>query len=331
MNKKIFARLYFSVVLLALTVAPLASQDAHPTLAGFEASTDFQLLIEGRVDAEAELRFSQTAAAVLITSGNLDGPILVWAGSKRVDQVLPGDLLDRANNAVDLSEGVTRKYLGDFTNEDKEFILPIPGKDVRMRPTPPLLGFQTLAGLLDHSPGYKTGMSQYEPSSAILSKLADLDGVEVKVFFGTWCHVCKNFLPNLLKVHEAIEGSGGQGHLLRPQVSARRLAGARGSKERSHRGCLLRSSIATAKKSDASRAVRSSRNRKRHSTRRSARQFGEPLRSQAKTLKPARTLNPAKAFKPGRALTRRSRSSQQTQPESKTLALELQLRIRPLD
>ena len=33
------------------------------------------------------------------------------------------------------------------------------------------------------------------------------EGYRVRVVFGSWCHVCRNFLPRGLKLQEALEGS----------------------------------------------------------------------------------------------------------------------------
>ncbi len=193
-----------AVTLGLLAASVTAAQTAHPTLQGFETTTDYQLVLDGAIDEGATLRMSQTAAALLIVSEKLEGPILVWARSKRVDQLDPADLIARATGTVDLKDSLDRKYLGDFTNEKQDFVFPVPGRDARMRPTPPLLGQSTLTDLLGHSPSYRKGMDAYAPNASLLRQLAAKDGLEVKVFFGSWCGHCKNYLPLLLKVHESL-------------------------------------------------------------------------------------------------------------------------------
>lgn len=197
--------LFAAVLFVGAT--PVASQQAHATLRGFEITGEYQLLIEGRVVEDAELRLSQTAAALLITAGDLEAPLLVWARSSRVDQIRAADMLPGKAGAVDLADGLEREYLGDFTPADKEFVLPIAERDVRMRAKPPLLGDRSLAELLEHSPGYRNGMNSYTPSADAIAQLGSLDGIEIEVYFGSWCGVCKNYLPFFLEVHEALSAT----------------------------------------------------------------------------------------------------------------------------
>lgn len=195
------------VVTAAALAAPLASQQAHSTLRGFETTGEYELLIDGKVVDDAELRLSQTAAALLITAAELDAPLLIWARSSRVDQIRSADVLPGRAGTVDLADGLEREYLGDFTPDDKEFVLPIAGRNVRMRPKPPLLGDRTLDELLEHSPGYRAGMDSYAPNAETLAELGSLAGVEIEVYFGSWCGVCRNYLPYFLDVHEALSGT----------------------------------------------------------------------------------------------------------------------------
>jgi thiol-disulfide isomerase/thioredoxin len=192
-------------LVLGFSLAATSSAQSHDVLSGFQPSGDYELTLDG-VKVDAEISLSQRAAALLVTSDRLDGPLVVFARTKRVDQVPASDLL-RGEDEIDLKQEVTRTYLGDFSQDGPELVLPGPLK-ARLRPRPPLLGARELGDMLEHSPGYREGMKSYRLDPAKVAKLAALtEPVQIRLVFGSWCGHCKHYLPHALKLEEALRGA----------------------------------------------------------------------------------------------------------------------------
>ncbi|REJ84703.1 MAG: thioredoxin family protein [Acidobacteria bacterium] len=192
---------------IVAAVAPAASPgQSHGVLSGFVPSGEYQLTIDGE-PVDAEIALSQRAAALLVESEVLPAPLLVFARTQRVDQVAEAGLL-RGDDEIDLREDAERTYVGDFTQDGHELILPAP-ENARLRPKPPLLGPRELGDLLQHSPAYRTGMREYRVDPAQVAKLTALEQpVRVRIVFGSWCGHCKHYLPHALKLEESLRGAG---------------------------------------------------------------------------------------------------------------------------
>jgi thiol-disulfide isomerase/thioredoxin len=75
-------------------------------------------------------------------------------------------------------------------------------------PSPPLLGPLEREDLLEHTPEYEREGELYEPDEKIVEKLKGVEEeVDVRVVFGSWCPTCRRYVPLILRVAEALEGS----------------------------------------------------------------------------------------------------------------------------
>lgn len=194
-------------VALVAPVAPLAAQATpHPVLSGFLPVDDYVLEIDGQPDTDARLYLSQRSASMLILSDALDEPLLLWARSMAVDRLQDADLL-ASGAGYDVVAEPAKTYVGEATPDQTTIVLPIEGRDVKVLPRPPLVGERTLGELLEHSPGYRVGMDAFQPDAAAMAALRESEPARVRVYFGSWCGVCKQVLPNLLEVHAGLEGS----------------------------------------------------------------------------------------------------------------------------
>ncbi len=193
-------------LLVAASVPAVAQPTAHPVLSAFMPIDEYILEIDGQADSDARLYLSQRAAAMLILSDSLDEPILLWARTMAVDRLPAADLL-ASGAGYDVVAEPGKTYVGDAKPDQATIDLPIEGKTVRILPRPPLLGDRSLGELLEHSPGYRAGMDAFQPNAAAMTALHEAGPVRVRVFFGSWCGVCKRVLPNLLEVNAGLEGS----------------------------------------------------------------------------------------------------------------------------
>ncbi len=167
---------------------------------------EYILEIDGEADSDARLYLSQRAAAMLILSDSLGEPVLLWARSMAVDRLQGSDLL-ASGTGYDIVAEPAKTYVGDATPDQATIDLPIEGRTVRILPRPPLLGDRSLGELLEHSPGYRAGMDVFQPNAAAMTALREAGPARVRVFFGSWCGVCKRVLPNLLEVNAGLKGS----------------------------------------------------------------------------------------------------------------------------
>ena len=120
---------------------------------------------------------------------------------------LPATDLLAAGGGYDIVAEPGNSYVGEAKPDQTAIALPIEGRTVRIIPRPPLVGDRTLGELLEHSPGYRAGMQAFKPNASAMAALRDAGPARVRVFFGSWCGVCKRVLPNLLDVNAALEGS----------------------------------------------------------------------------------------------------------------------------
>lgn len=201
------ALLALPALLTAVTATAAVQPAVDPVLSAFLPTDEYILEIDGQADASARLYLSQRAAAVLILSDSLGEPVLLWARSMAVDRLRGDDLLS-SGHGYDVVAEPGRTYVGEARTDQANVDLPIKGRSVRIVPRPPLVGDRTLGELLDHSPGYRAAMDAFGPDPAAMTALREAGPVRVRVFFGSWCGVCKRVLPNLLDVNAGLEGSG---------------------------------------------------------------------------------------------------------------------------
>ena len=195
------------LLVVAAALPPAAAQPSrHPVLSGFLPTGDYMLLIDEEMEPDAQLYLSMRASALLVLSESLGEPVLIWARTMAVDRLARTDLVASAGG-WDVTAEPNRSYAGEAGVEEGRIILPLEGRNVRIVPRPPLVGDRTLGELIEHSPEYQVGMDAFEPDGEAMSALHDEGPVEVRVFFGSWCGVCKRVLPNLLQVAAGLEGS----------------------------------------------------------------------------------------------------------------------------
>ena len=205
-TRRITSTLRLLPALLVAVAAQLPAQTAHPVLSGFLPIDDYILEVDGQTDTGARLYLSQRAASMLILSDSLGEPILLWARSMAVDRLLGSDLL-ASGPGYDVVAEPDKSYIGEARPDQTTIVLPIEGHDVKILPRPPLIGDRTLGELLEHSPGYRAGRAAFQPNAAAMAALRDTEPARVRVYFGSWCGVCKQVLPNLLEVEAGLAGS----------------------------------------------------------------------------------------------------------------------------
>ncbi len=194
-------------LLLLPSIATAQRLPADMELQAFAPSSDYQLLVDGKPVAKAKLYFSQRAAAYLVTKA-FETPVLLRQRGGSVESVNIMKLSRRDNGNIDLLQGAVYANLGRFRTEGEKILFTVDGQQATMVARPPLTGWHKMDELLEYTPEYGVKAGTYTPMAGPVASLRQQSkNVEVKVFFGSWCHVCKQFLPLGIKVNQSLGGS----------------------------------------------------------------------------------------------------------------------------
>ena len=196
-----------AAIALLLSVAPQAPLLAQAT-ASFTASDDYMIEIDGKSSATVSLYWSQAARAFLIVAKELPTPLLVEPVSRQVRSVPLVKLASRPDGSVGILEGaaLTPRAVIDTSQGLASFT--VDGRAIRVVEKPPLVGWQTPAGLVSYSPKYGERADAYTPQAKAVADLRGRqDDVRLTVFFGSWCPFCQQKVPMVMKLARELAGS----------------------------------------------------------------------------------------------------------------------------
>ena len=189
-----------------LAANPLAAQQVDGILRDFQSTGDFILEVDGREARSAEI-YRAEVPAFLIIADELSSPVLVLPAERAVQTVGFMKVLKRNDGSADILADAELASSGSFTVEGESISFTVDGKSVQVKPRPFLIGEQDLAGMLGHSPEYRRKAEAYRPDAAAVAALKKTAApVRVRVYFGTWCPFCSQYVPKMLKVAEQLAG-----------------------------------------------------------------------------------------------------------------------------
>jgi thiol-disulfide isomerase/thioredoxin len=186
---------------LLLRSSHLAAQPAAAAEQLFQPTGEYLLQIDKQAVPDAKVYVSPKGDAYLIVSSRLaGGPVLIDVPGHRVSTVVTA-LLPRADGSLAVAGGATLTPQGSYAIEGESPTFTVAGAHARLVAGPPLLGEQTADALLRHDPGYGRRAAAYQPDAAALARLAAVPaGVRLRVYFGSWCPICAQAVPRLIKV-----------------------------------------------------------------------------------------------------------------------------------
>lgn len=196
-------------------IIPLGSGVSAPSLAqggslleGFERSSDYVLEIDGALDESAEVYISQRVPAYLGMSEKLPSPFLLVPRTQQVQRVHVMKVAKRDADTVDLLQDAIMGIEGTFSVVGQELHFAVAGHDVVLKEKPPLLGVQDVAAMKAYSSEYVERAESYTPSSEAMAALEAKEGdIRVRIFFGSWCPFCQQYVPRMIKIAEELEES----------------------------------------------------------------------------------------------------------------------------
>lgn len=184
-----------------------AAAPPAPTVSAqvFQPTGEYVLRVDNQPAPEAKLYVAEKGDAYLVLSSRLAAPVLLDVPSKRVS-TLGAAPAARADGSLVVGAATALTPQGSFQVEGEAPAFTVAGVHARLEPAPPLLGEQTAAALRRHDPGYGRRAAAYQPDAAALGRLAAASGpVRLRVYFGSWCPICAQSVPRLLKVIDSLK------------------------------------------------------------------------------------------------------------------------------
>ena len=181
-----------------LRPVPSTIPSTGKTPAVFEPNYDFEVVMDGKQVPEATCYNSQTQPGMLLLGTPLGGAIFTRM-DRKVVSVNPAKIHVRGER-VFVSGDAYLDTLTSWQLDGDAAELLLQGKKVRIQPRPLVLGQTTAQDVIEKTPLYRHLMSLYQPDAEALGFLKQYGrSVDIEVYFGSWCHVCKQYLPQFLR------------------------------------------------------------------------------------------------------------------------------------
>jgi thiol-disulfide isomerase/thioredoxin len=190
--------------------APVAGQPPGgppPATPAFMVIGEYLLELDGGVDDEALIYHSRGRGSILVRSEELD-KILELRPQDRTIVLWSEDQLEVAADGTVEVRGQGEPG-GGFELVNDLPVLTAVGKKIRFLIKPAVLGTYDAAALKKKVPAYAERAKLHEPQETYLERLKELqEDLHIRVFFGTWCEVCTQMLPRILRTEEVLSEIG---------------------------------------------------------------------------------------------------------------------------
>lgn len=200
---------------LAVALAVPTTTAAQPTneLPGRQAAEDLLLVethvleVGGEVVEDAEIYFSEYEAFYLVTSSELEEPLMVSPRGRSVQTVDAEKLERRGDVEARLDAGAARTLLGRYTLHRGVYSFEVHGREVKLRPAPPMLGRQNAEAVQARHKRYADAFRSHRLKRTDLKSLPLRKGeILVRVYFNSQDDVCRRVVPKIMKLEEALRG-----------------------------------------------------------------------------------------------------------------------------
>lgn len=198
----------FLLAAALLSGVAASSQAQNGALRGFQPDGTYALQVNGEPVPGARIFVLRAPAAILVVTSKLPAPVLLWPREGTVQSVQLLKVAEMDNGSVDLLPDYVLAQHGRFEVEGLDVHFTVGSTQAILGPKPPLLGLHGIDDLRSNDPAYRRGEEAYQPSAPIVEGLRGrAEEVRVRVFFGSWCPACKQMVPRIMSVAEALKGS----------------------------------------------------------------------------------------------------------------------------
>ena len=196
------------IALLAALVPSTLVAQAN-LYSGFQPVQDYVLEVGGELDQGAKIYLQRRAPAYLILPSGSNQPLLLVPRSQAVQTVNVMKVKQRSDGGIDIQpDGV----LGTQTQLEVQGLtvrFALDGTEYVLRDKPDLLGLHPASGLEDYEAEYGRLAEAYKPNGGAIDAVSkDSREVRVRVYFGSWCPFCQQYLPRMMKVGSELAESG---------------------------------------------------------------------------------------------------------------------------
>lgn len=191
-----------------LTAAGVAAQVPSDSLfKGFEPTPGWLLEIDGVKDDAAEI-YQKAGIGFLVLPSKMTTPFLLVPRTQAVQTVHIMKIAKQPNGSLDLLADATLDRVGALRIEESTVSFDVDGRRLTLKEKPPLLGLHPAAALADYSADYAQRSKSYEPDGETIKTLKSAaEEVQVRVYFGSWCPFCQQYVPRMMRVAEQLDGS----------------------------------------------------------------------------------------------------------------------------
>jgi thiol-disulfide isomerase/thioredoxin len=190
--KPIWTPLLIAVV---LGLGPVAA----PAAATWNENIGLLVQVDGKPSGAAHLYDSEDYQQMLLCiEGQPKVAILDLATA--IVTTAPAESLRVGTDGIAEFEEAGSEYLSPLEQNEGTLSFAWDASKLLLTPLPPLVGPAELAHVLELKPAYAHDAAAYKPEAAKLGVLkAVATDTEMRVYFGTWCHLCKRLLPGLIR------------------------------------------------------------------------------------------------------------------------------------
>jgi thiol-disulfide isomerase/thioredoxin len=185
-------------VVLALAFA-LALVPAAASAANWRPFPGLRLLVDSTLDPGAHIFYAEGGLLLAMPSSG-DWEYVIWVKDGRGEAIkrskvqMSGDL-----PALDPTK-IDGEPVAEYRKSGADVHLKYGGHEIWLTPQPPLVGDVSLDQILLQKPEFKESAAEYAPNAEAVRFLASVkDSVQLVVFFGSWCPVCAEEVPKLIK------------------------------------------------------------------------------------------------------------------------------------
>lgn len=198
MHRLSTARLAALVLAATVALAPAAASAAT-----WRPMRALRLLVDSKLDAAASIYVAE-GGVLLVTPSSGDWSYLIWVKDGRAAAIKRSNVAMSGGAPALDPASVEGRPVSEFRKSGANVHLVHDDHSLWLTPRPPLVGEVVLEQILMQKPEYRKAADAYTPDPQAVGFLSSVsDSVELIAFFGSWCSVCNEEIPKLIRTVES--------------------------------------------------------------------------------------------------------------------------------